>query len=102
MATLFVTVWEDAKEVALGLPSQQFTVTIGSGSVKSTKINQIDASDNRHKRIRLMADGKCFVNRGDTNVIADQTGANGWPMGSENPEYHSIQAGQFLAVIERV
>lgn len=38
MGTLFVTVWDDAAEVALGEPTQEFTVSIGSSSTQSVAI----------------------------------------------------------------
>ena len=98
MATLYITVWEDAAEVALGQPTQEMTVPIGASSAQSAVIVGVK---NRHLRMRLMADGDCFVTWGD-DPTALTDGTSGRPMGAENPEYFSINAGQKVAVIQRL
>jgi hypothetical protein len=97
MASLFITVWDDAAEVALGVPLQQMVVAIGATSVQSAVVAGIG---NAHKRMRLLADVDCFVIPGD-NPTALGDGTMGIPLGAENPEYHSIDVGQRVAVIER-
>lgn len=98
MATLYITVWEDAAEVALGQPTQEMVVSIGATSTQSAVIT---GTSNRHRRMRLMADADCFVTWGeDPTALADGTG--GRPMGAENPEYFAINVGQKVAVIQRL
>src|SRR3990170_158819 len=95
---LFITVWEDAAEVALGAPTQEMQVAIGAGSVQSAVIT---GTKNRHVRMRLMADADCFVTWGD-DPVATTDGTSGRPMAAENPEYFDINVGQKVAVIQRL
>jgi hypothetical protein len=95
---LYITVFEDAAEVALGAPVQEMAVAIGAGSVQS---DAIAGTGNRHRRMRLMADVDCFVTWGD-DPTATTDGTSGRPMGAENPEYFAINVGQKVAVIERL
>ena len=97
MATLFVTVWETAVEVALGDPLQEFQVNIAAGSTASTAT--IVGSGNKKRRIRLFPDADCFVTWGTTPVAVSTASR---PMGAENPEYFEVQEGYKIAVIERV
>ena len=96
MATLFVTAWETAVEVALGDPLQEFQVNIAASSTPSTET--IIGDNKKSRRIRLFADANCFVTWGTTPVAVSTASR---PMGSENPEYFDIQAGYKIAVIER-
>ena len=97
MATLFVTVWETAEAVALGDPLQEFQVNIGATSTPSTEI--IPGPIRKKRRIRLFADADCFVTWAESPVAVSSASR---PMGAENPEYFEIQAGQKIAVIERL
>ena len=97
MATLFFRVWESAAEVALGDPIQEDVITIGSGSLQSAAII---GSGRKRRRVRLFADANCFVTW-NADPTAKNDGTDGMPMASENPEYHDIEAGHIIAVIER-
>lgn len=97
MATLFVTVWETAEAVALGDPLQEFQINIAATSTPSAAA--IIGSPRRKRRIRLFADADCFVTWAETPVAVSTASR---PMGAENPEYFEIQAGQKIAVIERL
>lgn len=97
MATLFVTVWEHAGEVALGDPLQEFQVDIGGASTESA--DPIVGEGRKKRRIRLFADADCFVTWGETPVAVSTASR---PMGAENPEYFEIEAGHKIAVITRV
>ena len=98
MATLFVCIWVDAKQVALGDPLQEFPVTIAGTSTKSTTIS---GSGRKKIRARLFADADCFVTWGE-DPTALNNGNDGRPLGAENPEYFDIETGHKIAVIERV
>ncbi len=99
MADLYYTVWDTAAEVALGPIKNENKVAIGGTSTQSGLIDS--AGGNRSRRVRLFADGNCFVTWGE-NPTATNDGAGGMPMGSENPEYVWIQADHKIAVIQRV
>jgi len=101
MATLFITVWDSAKEVALGAPLQEEVVAIGAGSLQSNVITTQSDGRVTHRRVRLYADADCFVTWGsDPTALND--GSAGRAMGADNPEYFEITAGEKIAVIERV
>lgn len=95
---LYIAIWDDAAEVALGNPTQEMAVAIGGTSTQSAAVT---GPENRHKRMRLFADSNCFVTWGN-NPTATTDGTGGRPMGAENPEYFDIITGQVIAVIERV
>ena len=97
MATFFFRVYETAAEVAHGDPKQEDVVTIGVSSQQSAPIH---GDKKRQRRVRIFADVDCFVHWGD-NPTATNDGLSGMPLGAENPEYISINAGQKFAVIER-
>lgn len=96
MATLFLTAWEDAEEVALGDILQTTTVNISASSTKSTAIS---GTLKKRRRVRFFADEECFVTWGEDPTATD--GDNSIPMGRNNPEYFDIQSGYKIAVIER-
>jgi len=97
MATLFIAVWRDAEEVALGDPIQEMVVTVAGAS----DVSDVIVGKNRERnRIRLLTDTNCFVTWGE-DPTATNDGLNGRPMGSENPEYFDIEAGYKIAVIQR-
>lgn len=97
MTTLFITAYEAAEQTALGNPIQEITVAIGGTSAQSAAIT---GSGRKKRTVRLFADTNCFVTWGyDPTALADGTG--GRPLGAENPEYVSIEAGHKIAVIQR-
>lgn len=98
MATLFITVWEDAEEVALGGPIQETAIAIGATSSQS---DVITGTLRKRRRVRLFADVDCFATWGE-NPVALNDGTDGRPMGADNPEYFDIEAGHKIAVIERI
>lgn len=98
MATLFFAVWDNANQTLLGEPLQEDTVAVGAGSLQSAAIS---GTRKEIRRVRLFTDADCFVTWGD-NPTALQDGTAGMPLGAENPEVVGIEAGQLIAVIERV
>lgn len=98
MATLFITVWDNASQTLLGQPIQRATVSIGAGSLSSAAIS---GSKSEIRRVRLFADADCFVTWG-SNPTAAGDGSNDMPLGAENPEVVGIEAGDVIAVIQRV
>lgn len=100
MAQFTVLIWEDAKEVAVGLVVQQETLTISGVSQQTPAIIGTGGIP-RHYRARLHAEANCFVQSGDDpTALNDYT--QGMPLGAENPEYVDIQTGRRFAVIERL
>jgi hypothetical protein len=94
MATLSITVFEGAGEVATGDPLQVDTVTISGVSAQSSVIT---GSGRKRRRVRLCADTACHVVWGE-NPTADSGHTF---MGAENPEYFDIESGHKVAVIAR-
>jgi hypothetical protein len=100
MADLYYAVWDTAAEVANGPVKAEGKVAIGGTSTQSAAV--VDpAGGNRSRRVRLFADGPCFVTWGE-NPTAVSDGTDGRPVGAENPEYVEILANHLIAVIERV
>ena len=93
MATLWITVFEHAGEVALGDPVQELTVTFTT----STQSTAITGSNRKRKRVRIFSDADCNVSWG-ANPTATATTI---PMGAENPEYFDIEAGHLIAAVTR-
>jgi hypothetical protein len=98
MATLFITVWDNASNTLLGDPIQYATVTVGAGSLQS---DVISGSRSEIRKVRLFTDTDCFVAWGD-DPTAPGDGSGDMPLGAENPEVVGIKAGQKIAVIQRV
>ena len=97
MATLFYAVYEAAEQTALGIPLDENVVAIGGASVVSAIM---PGSGRQRQTVRLFADANCFVTWGaDPTALAE--GTEGRPLGAENPEYVSIEAGHKIAVIQR-
>ena len=97
MASLHITAWEGAAEVALGDIVLEEVVTITGTSALSSVI----PGTRKNRRVRLFSDVKCFVTWGVT-PFALTDGTDGRMLGAENGEYFSIAAGAKIAVIERV
>lgn len=97
MASLFITVWRDAEEVALGQPLQEMAVTISGTAAESAVLTGKNRARNR---VRLMPDTNCFVTW-NTDPTALNDGFEGRAMGSEAAEYFDIEAGHKISVIER-
>ena len=60
MASVFVTVFETAREVALGDPLQYTAATIGGANSAA-----ISGSGKKRRRVRLLADADCWVAWGE-------------------------------------
>jgi len=98
MATLFITVWNNASQALLDVPIQYATVTVGAGSLQS---DAISGSNKEIRLVRLFTDTDCFVVWGD-DPTAPGDGSGDMPLGAENPEVVGIKAGQKIAVIQRI
>jgi len=96
-STVYFCVFEGASEVALGDPIQEGIIDFSGGEAKSAAIT---GTKRIRRRVRIMADDDCFVAWGD-GVTALNDGTLGRPMGSENPEYHDIEAGHTISAIAR-
>ncbi len=101
MASLFITVFEVAGATALGDPIQEEKVAIGAGSLTSTAITGLVATAVKRRTVRLYADVDCFVTWGAAPT-ATTDGTSGRALGADNPEYFHINAGDLIAVIQRV
>ena len=97
MATLFFRVFETAEATALGDPLEDIVVNIAATSTPSTVI---PGSGKKRRTVRFFADANCFVTWG-LDPTAKNDGSDGEPLGSENPEYHDVEAGHKIAVIQR-
>ena len=96
MATLFISVWDNASQTLLGQPLQETSVAIGAASAQS---DAITGSNKETRLVRVFADADCYVTWGSDPTASS---ADGRPMGAENPEVFGIVAGEKIAVIERV
>jgi len=94
MATLWMTVFGGVSQTAMGDVIQKDSATIG---VTSVQLAAITGDGRRLRTVRVFADAKCYVKWG-ADPTADSTDV---PVGSENPEYFSVEAGQRIAVITR-
>ena len=94
--TLFVNVWTDAKEVALGPVEQQMSAAIGATSVTVGSIAR--GTSLPRKRVRFLANVDCYVAWGLSPVAS----ATSVPLVGNSPEYFDIPSGEAIAVIERV
>lgn len=98
MPTLYATIYENAVEVAKGMPLQEFPVAIGATSTVSPVIV---GSGRKIKTVRILVDSNCFVTTGESPVALNN-GTGGRAMSADNPEYFDVESGHKLAVIERV
>jgi len=93
MAKVYMTVFESAAEVALGLI--QFTNATIDGAASSA----IDGTARKGRRVRLYAESACWVAWGTSPNPTGEDDA--MPLGPDNPEYISMEAGQTLKAISR-
>lgn len=98
MAELYFAVYEVAEQTALGDVLQEGTIPIGATSDLS---DAIVGTGNKKRTVRLFAGADCFWTSGE-NPTATDDGLSGRPLGQDNPEYVSIQAGHKIAVIQRL
>jgi hypothetical protein len=95
MASVYMTVWEDAAEVALGDPIQFAAAVIGGANSAA-----VAGTGRKRRRVRLYAEAACWVKYGASPTA---TGASdSMPLSADNPEYVDIEAGHVLTAIARV
>lgn len=94
MASVFITVWDSAREVALGDPIQYAQAVIDS-----TNSNAISGSGKKRKRCRIYATADCWVKWGSSPTATGV--ADSVPFGPDNPEYIDIEAGHIVTAITR-
>jgi hypothetical protein len=101
MSNLYINVWPDASQTALGDIEDLLTISTLSGS------NQISGGVSLKgtlstKRVRLFAEVACWVTWASADAAApDATGAIRVPLGAENPEYMTVPVGTRFAAITR-
>ena len=95
MATLFFTVWEVAGSTPDGAVLQEESISIGAASVQGSAIT---GSGKRKRQVRIFCDADAFVTWGSDPTASS---SDGRPMGQDNPEYFTLEAGQKIATIER-
>ena len=98
MATLYITVFQDSGSTAHGDPLQELVIAVGGASVQSVALNAADGKPRR--TVRCFTDTDCFVTWG-SDPTATNDGLAGIAVGTENPEYFLIKAGDKLATISR-
>ena len=94
MASVFITVWDSAREVALGDPIQYAQAVIDSSNSSA-----ISGSGKKRKRCRLYAEADCWVAWGASPTATGV--ADSIPLGPDNPEYVDIEAGHIVTAITR-
>lgn len=97
MPSLQITAWNDAVSTSMGDVLQEEIVSIGAGSLQSGVI----VGSGVFRKVRMYADSDCFVTWG-ANPTATTDGTSGRFLGANNPEYFQLEAGERVAVIERV
>ena len=95
MPTLTFTVWHNAGATGSGPVLQEENIAIGATSAQGSAIS----GSGETRKVRIFCDVNAYVTWG-----SDPTAASGSarPMGLENPEYFEINAGDKVAVLERV
>src|SRR4051812_20408755 len=98
MASLYVTVFPDAQQTALGDIAQTLTIATISGSTQPTgKVSQIGSLG--FVRVRVFADGDCWLAMG---TAPDATNAAArLPLGASNPEYFTVPHGHKFDAVTR-
>ena len=94
MASVFITVWDSAREVALGDPIQYAQAVIGGANSAA-----ITGSGKKRKRCRLYAESNCWIKWGESPTATG--GSDSIPLGADNPEYVDVEAGHVLTAITR-
>lgn len=100
MAELFFCVFEGAAETASGDPIQEAKFTIDSVSPSTIQSVAIIGSGKKRKRVRVFADGDCFVTWG-SNPAAKNDGSDGRPVGAGVAEYFDIESEHKLSATDR-
>jgi hypothetical protein len=95
MAAVYMTVWEDAAEVALGDALQYTQATIGGANSAA-----ITGTGKKRRRVRIYAEAACWVKTGANPTATGAT--DSMPVGADNPEYLDIEASHVLTAIVRV
>jgi len=98
MANLYVNVWPDAKETALGTMEAVLKITTLSGSNQVTSA-VAENGTTKIKRVRIYAEANAFIAMGanpDATEAAQQI-----PIGADNPEYFTVPLGTKFAGITR-
>ncbi len=102
MATLYLSVFYGASEVAMGDPYHEEAVAISGTSNASTAIPHPTGNPGKARiRVRALADVDCFCHWGDPTPVALSDGTQGRAMAAGAAEYFDIEAGHMIAVIER-
>lgn len=99
MANCYFAAYATAADVAHGRPYQFGVMTI-DGSASAAVAVPAGFQANHKSRVRLLADGKCFVDWGET-PNPQNDGSSGIPVGVENPEYVEVQCGHKLQAVTR-
>lgn len=95
MSNLYITTWENAASVALGVPKQFLTAAIAG--VNSAKIT--GDTDRQTRKCRLYAEIDCWVKWGAAPIATGATDAI--PLFANTPEYFEIESGFVITAIVR-
>lgn len=95
---LYVNVWTDASQTALGDIEQTLVITTLTGANQTTAAVAQNGTLST-KRVRLFAEVSCFVTWGTGSP--DATGSNRVALGAENPEYFTVPVGTKFSAITR-
>ena len=95
MASVFITVYDSAAEVAMGDPAEFLVHTIDGAASAA-----IAGDGKKRKRVRLYADANCFF-LASVAGTAPTNGTDSIPLGADNPEYFDIEVGYSIRAIAR-
>lgn len=100
MANLQYSVWPDAKQVALGVVSNENVIVIGGTSTQSGDVVDPSAASRSVRYVRLHAESNCYVTWG-SDPTATNDGTGGRQISADSPEYFYMEAGWKIACITR-
>jgi hypothetical protein len=96
------TVWKSASATAEGAVVNENVITIAGSSAQSPTVMDPNAGGARAKRrVRVSTDAACWVTWGSDPTALDD-GTAGRMMHADSWEYFDIEAGERIAVIEKV
>lgn len=97
MSALYVTVFTDASQTALGDVEQSLSIANLSGSNAQTAVITRNGTLST-KRIRVYSEAAAWIAFG---TDPDATGTLRIPIGADNPEYFTVPVGYKVAGVTR-
>ena len=95
MANLYISVYDGAASTPIGDPEQYLTAVIG-GANSDTVLG----SNRKRWTARFYAESDCWMKRGENPTATGASDSE--PIGADNPEYFTVEAGHVITAITRV